>query len=77
MTCRWPLVLFIVIFAGVNGYLDKVETKDVGRFEEELLRAFRGSHADILSTIRSEKALSDDTSAKVKDAVEAFAKAFA
>ncbi len=67
----------IVIFAGVNGYLDKIETKDVGRFEGELLRAFRGSHADILSTIRSEKALSDDTTAKIKDVVETFSKAFA
>ncbi len=67
----------IVIYAGVNGYLDKLETKDVQRFEEELLRTFRDTHADILETIRTEKALSDETSARLKDAVERFAKAFA
>ncbi len=67
----------VVIFAGVNGYLDKIETSDVGRFEEELLRTFRSSHADVLTTIRSEKALSDETAAQVKDVVENFSKVFA
>ncbi len=67
----------VVIFAGVNGYLDKIETNDVGRFEEELLRTFRSSHADVLTTIRSEKALSDETAAQVKDVVENFSKVFA
>ncbi len=67
----------VVIYAGVNGYLDPIPVGDVGRFEEELLRHFRDEQKDILETIRSEKALSDDTSAKLKDAVDAFAKNFA
>jgi F-type H+-transporting ATPase subunit alpha len=67
----------VVIFAGVNGYLDKIKTKDVGRYEDELLRTFRGSHADILTSIRTEKVLSDETTASVKTAVESFSKAFA
>jgi F-type H+-transporting ATPase subunit alpha len=67
----------ISIYAGVNGYLDGLETSDVVRFEEEMLRTIRDKHGDILETIRTEKKLSDGTSAKLKDAVEAFAKAFA
>jgi len=67
----------VVIYAGVNGYLDKLAVSDVGRFEEELLRAIRGKHADILESIRNEKQLSSDTEAKLKAAVEGFAKAFA
>jgi len=67
----------IVIYAGVNGYLDKLETADVRRFEEELLRTFRDAHAGLLETIRTEKALSDETQGTLKDAVESFAKAFA
>ena len=67
----------IVIYAGVNGYLDPLEVSDVLRFEEELLRAFRDKHGDILETIRTEKALSDATTAKIKDALDAFAKSFA
>ena len=67
----------VVIYAGVNGYLDKLPVSDVGRFEEEFLRNVRTSHADILDAIRTEKAVSDATEAKLKATVEAFAKAFA
>lgn len=67
----------VVIYAGVNGYLDPIPVGDVGRFEEELLRHFREEQADILDTIRAEKALSDETTAQLKEAVEAFAKNFA
>ena len=66
----------VVIYAGVSGYLDKLPTRDVRRYEEELLRAVRGSHADILATIRKERELSPETRARMKDAVEAFSKAF-
>jgi F-type H+/Na+-transporting ATPase subunit alpha len=37
----------------------------------------RSEGKDILSTIRDEKALSDGTRAKLKDAVDTFAKNFA
>ncbi|MDF1687860.1 MAG: F-type H+-transporting ATPase subunit alpha [Parvibaculaceae bacterium] len=67
----------IVIYAGVNGYLDNIPTADVGRFEEEVLRAFRDKYVDILNAIRDEQKISDDTGSKLKDAMEAFAKAFA
>ncbi|MGB3808797.1 MAG: F0F1 ATP synthase subunit alpha [Parvibaculum sp.] len=67
----------VVIYAGVNGYLDKLPVSDVGRFEEEFLRNVRTSHAGILEAIRTEKALSNDTEAKLKAAVESFSKAFA
>jgi len=67
----------VVIYAGVNGYLDKLQLKDVRRYEEELLRAFRASHAGILDTIRKERELSDETKARMKEAVESFTKAFA
>jgi len=67
----------VVIYAGVNGYLDKLPVSSVGRFEQELLRNIRSSHADILDAIRNEKQISNETEAKLKAAVEAFSKAFA
>src|SRR3546814_9376798 len=67
----------VVIYAGVNGYLDKLPVSDVGRFEAEFLRSVRANHAEILDAIRTEKAVSDATEGKLKAAVEAFAKAFA
>ena len=67
----------IVIYAGTNGYLDNLSVSDVGRFEEELLRHVRDSHGDLLTTIRDEKALSDETIAKLKDVINGFAGSFA
>eukprot|EP00657_Telonema_sp_P-1_P009096 TRINITY_DN325_c0_g1_i2.p1 TRINITY_DN325_c0_g1~~TRINITY_DN325_c0_g1_i2.p1 ORF type:complete len:267 (+),score=75.69 TRINITY_DN325_c0_g1_i2:188-988(+) len=42
----------VSIFAGVKGYLDKIATKDVTRFEEQFLGEVRAKHADVLATIR-------------------------
>ncbi|HSM19143.1 MAG TPA: F0F1 ATP synthase subunit alpha, partial [Hyphomicrobiales bacterium] len=67
----------VVIYAGVNAYLDPLPVSDVGRFEEELLRHMRDKHQDILDTIRSEGEISEETGEKLKAAVDAFAKAFA
>ena len=66
-----------VLFAGVNGYLDKIALGNIGRFESGLLDTLRGSGKAILDTIRAEKKISDDTQTKLKDAVETFAKSFA
>lgn len=66
----------VSIFAGVNGYLDKIATADVTRFEEQFLADVRAKHADVLATIRSEQKLSDDTTAKLKSILDGFAKSF-
>ena len=67
----------VVLFAGVNGYLDKIALTDIGRFESGLLDALRGSGKEILDNIRAENKISDDTESKLKEAVEAFTKSFA
>ncbi len=67
----------VVLFAGVNGYLDKIALTDIGRFESGLIDTIRGSGKAILDSIRSEKKITDDTETKLKDAVETFAKSFA
>ena len=67
----------VVIFAGVNGYLDAIEVSDVGRFEAGLMDHMRSAAQDILNTIRDEQKLSEDTESKLSAAIEAFAKNFA
>ena len=67
----------VVLFAGVNGYLDKIALTDIGRFESGLLDALRGSGKGILDNIRAENKISDDTESKLKEAVETFTKSFA
>ncbi|MDX8531671.1 F0F1 ATP synthase subunit alpha [Mesorhizobium sp. VK25A] len=66
-----------VIFAGVNGYLDKLPLNQVGKFEHGLLSHMRSAGKDVLDGIRKEKALSDDLRAKLKAEIDAFAKTFA
>jgi F-type H+/Na+-transporting ATPase subunit alpha len=67
----------VVIYAGVNGYLDPLPVNRVRAFEDGLLSTIRGKHADILDSIRTSRDLPDDTAAKLKSAVEGFAKSFA
>ncbi|WP_426128075.1 F0F1 ATP synthase subunit alpha [Pararhizobium sp. PWRC1-1] len=66
-----------VIFAGVNGYLDKISVNKVGAFEQGLLSYMRSEGKDILEAIRKDKAISDDVKGKLKSAIDTFAKSFA
>src|ERR1700682_2468741 len=66
-----------VIYAGVNGYLDAIPVGKVRAFEDGLLSLMRGKYVDILNTIRDSRDLSDETAAKLKAAVEEYAKTFA
>ena len=67
----------VAIFAGVRGYLDSIEVRDIGRFEQGLLEEFHNNHSDILTTIRTEGELSDDTDKKIAEIMDQYAKTFA
>ena len=66
----------VSIFAGVRGFLDRIKVEDVNRFEKKLLEEIRLKGADILTTIRDEKALSPATEERLKAFVGEFAKVF-
>ena len=66
----------VSIFAGVRGYLDKIEVKDVTRFEAAMLDDLRANGQDILHSIRDEKELSEETEGKLKSFLDGFAKSF-
>jgi F-type H+-transporting ATPase subunit alpha len=66
-----------IIFAGTNGYLDKVDVKDVGRYEAGLLAHLRGKHADLLDDItNNDRKVKDELADKVKAALDGFAADF-
>jgi F-type H+/Na+-transporting ATPase subunit alpha len=67
----------VVIYAGVNGYLDPLPVDRVRAFEDGLLHVLRSKHADILEDIRKSSDLTDATADKLKSAVTEFAKSFA
>jgi len=66
-----------VIFAGVKGFLDTVDVKQIGRFERSLLAELRGKHKDILDDITSKAVLSDTTEAKLRALIQQVIKEFA
>lgn len=67
----------VVIYAGVKGYLDKIELSNVQKFEEALLREFRTTRKSVLDTIRTDKQLKPETEEKVREGIEAVVKLFA
>ncbi|MEQ8655908.1 MAG: F0F1 ATP synthase subunit alpha [Hyphomicrobiales bacterium] len=67
----------VVIFAGVNGYLDKVDVSQVGDFEQKFLGLMRDKHDDVLTTIRDEAKVSDEIDAKLRSILDDFLKNFA
>ena len=66
-----------VIFAGVNGYLDKIAVNKVTAFEAQLLAKLRAEGSEILSAIRDEQVISDATAEKLKNLLDSFTKTFA
>ena len=67
----------VVIYAGVNGYLDPLPVARVRAFEQGLLTLVRTKNNDILEDVRKTNDLSADTEKKLKGVVDAYAKTFA
>ena len=67
----------VSIFAGVNGYLDKIPTKEVTRFEAGLLSHIRNEHGGVLEAIQASKDISDDTKKSLNEVIGNFARTFA
>ncbi len=65
------------IYAGTQGFLDKVEVKDVVRYEAAMLSFLRSDKPKVLKAIRDSKELKDDTAKALSDALTEFGKTFA
>jgi F-type H+-transporting ATPase subunit alpha len=61
-----------ILWAATNGYLDDVPVDQVRAFEAEFLETMRTAQADLLSRIATEKALSDEVIAALRQAIESF-----
>jgi F-type H+-transporting ATPase subunit alpha len=67
----------VTIFAGVNGLLDDIPTASLAKFEKEFISFLKSSKGDVLNGIRTEKALSNELTDKLKGAIDEFKKIFA
>ena len=64
----------MVLFAGVNGYVDDVPVESVRTFERELLGYLEGSHPEIEQAIAKERVVSEQTEKALRAAIEEFRK---
>ena len=67
-----------VIFAGTQGYLDKIEVGQVGHFEEGMLNHLRSKHSALLDDItNNDRKVKGELADSIKAAIEEFAADFA
>jgi F-type H+-transporting ATPase subunit alpha len=66
-----------VIYAGVHGYLDRLPVAAVTRYERGLLGELEANGAEILTSIREERELSEATEGKLKSLLGKYSEAFA
>ena len=66
----------VLIWAGVNGYLDDVAVSRVTEFEEAYLSFLETKHAKLLSLIAKERIITQDIEEQLKKAVGEFKKSY-
>jgi F-type H+-transporting ATPase subunit alpha len=66
----------VSIYAGVKGYLDKLDVSDINRFESELLRTMSREKPEILEDISKETKLTEENEKKLKDFLNQFLSVF-
>jgi len=66
----------LIVFAGNEGFLDKLEIAQVRPFEKGLYAHFDARHADLLDEIITKRELGDDLRKKLRAAIEDFLKQF-
>jgi F-type H+/Na+-transporting ATPase subunit alpha len=65
-----------VIFAGTNGYLDKLEVTDCRRYEKELLSFLDTNYGPTLRKLAEKQAIDDALRAEMLEALDAFKERF-
>ena len=66
----------VIVYAGTQGYLDKVAIPNVNRYEKGLLEFMRLRHKDLLSNIATKKELTPEITTTLKTALQDFGESF-
>jgi F-type H+-transporting ATPase subunit alpha len=62
----------LAIYAGVNGLIDGVKVEDMRLFETKLMEYFDHHAEGVFVSMRKDHAISEDTEAKIKEALAMF-----
>jgi len=66
----------VVLFAGVNGYLDDLPVESIKRFEREFLQFMKTHRPDILKEIHERKEITEEVEQKLHEVVKEFKESF-
>jgi|TARA_B110000238_G_scaffold1522_1_gene1407 F-type H+-transporting ATPase subunit alpha len=66
----------VLLYAGVNGYMDSIETNQIGDFEEQLLSTIKKDYMNILDDIKTTSALNEENENLLKETLEKFLENF-
>ena len=66
----------LVIFAGVNGYLDDLDKEKVGEFERFIVESFKKNQKKLIQSIKTKKSLDDQLTKDISSALESIKKEF-
>ena len=67
----------LALFAGVRGYLDKLEIGKIGRFESQLLMELKSREPGIIDAVRADREIKPDVEKKLIAFLDGFVKSFA
>ncbi|MGH7155397.1 MAG: F0F1 ATP synthase subunit alpha, partial [Acetobacteraceae bacterium] len=67
----------VVIFAGVRGYLDKIDTRKVTAFESQYLSELKAREPSVLEEIRTNAEIKPETEKKLTGFLDRFVQSFA
>ena len=66
----------VLLYAGVNGFIDNIETNQISEFEVQLLSTIKKDYMNILDDIKSTNALSEENENLLKETLETFLENF-
>ena len=66
----------VLIYAGVNGYLDDIPVPSVLKFEKELYEALDSFYTDFVKLFNKEQSLTDEVKAALKKLLTEFKQKF-
>jgi F-type H+-transporting ATPase subunit alpha len=66
----------IIIYAGVNGFLDDLPVESIRRFEAELYRFIENAHPSLFENLRAKKAWDDELRAQANAVIKEFKQRF-
>lgn len=68
--------MVLIIYSGVNGFLDKLNINKVLEFERALIPYISANHPDIFEEVRTKLSISPELDAKIKTVLSDFSKTF-